>query len=92
MNLHIKRPKITVNQRIGSRKEVISGLYIWEISDNKTAYNEGCLYIIIISIKKLGGGRGIPFIGEFAYMRLRNVVQNSLYVAFVFTSLAICDF
>jgi len=24
-NLHIKRPRITVNQRIGSRKEAISG-------------------------------------------------------------------
>jgi len=32
-NLHIKRPRITVNQRIGSRKEIISGLHIHEIAD-----------------------------------------------------------
>jgi len=44
-NSHIKRPRVTVNQRIGSRKEVISGLHIREIADKKTAYNEGCLYI-----------------------------------------------
>ncbi len=43
-NLHIKRPRITVNQRIGSRKNAISGLHICKIADKKTAYNEGCLY------------------------------------------------
>jgi hypothetical protein len=47
-NLHIKRPRVTVNQRIGSRKEAISGshiyIYICKIADKKTAYNEGCLY------------------------------------------------
>ena len=42
-NLHIKRPRVTVNQRIGSRKEAISGSHIHEIADKKTAYNEGCL-------------------------------------------------
>jgi len=42
-NSHIKRPRITVNQRIGSRKEAISGSNIREITDKKTAYNEGCL-------------------------------------------------
>ncbi len=42
-NSHIKRPRVTVNHRIGSRKEVISGLHICEIADKKTAYNEGCL-------------------------------------------------
>jgi hypothetical protein len=45
-NLHIKRPRITVNQRIGSSKEAISGSHIREITDKKTAYNEGCLYFI----------------------------------------------
>jgi len=45
-NSHIKRPRITVNQRIGSRKEAISALHIREIADKKTAYNEGCLYCI----------------------------------------------
>jgi len=40
-NLHIKRPRVTVNQRIGSRKEAISGSHILEIADKKTAYNEG---------------------------------------------------
>jgi len=43
-NSHIKRPRITVNQRIGSRKEAISASHIHEIADKKTAYNEGCLY------------------------------------------------
>jgi len=44
-NLHIKRPRITVNQRIGYRKEAISGSHIREIADKKTAYNKGCLYL-----------------------------------------------
>jgi hypothetical protein len=44
-NSHIKRPRVTVNQRIGSRKEAISGSNILEIADKKTAYNEGCLYL-----------------------------------------------
>jgi hypothetical protein len=44
-NSHIKRPRITVNQTIGSRKEAISGSHIHEITDRKTAYNEGCLYL-----------------------------------------------
>jgi hypothetical protein len=44
MHSHIKRPRIKVNQRIGSRKEAISGSQIREIADKKTAYNEGCLY------------------------------------------------
>ncbi len=43
-NLHIKRPRVTVNHRIGSRKEAISGSHICKIADKKTAYNEGCLY------------------------------------------------
>jgi hypothetical protein len=42
-NSQIKRPRVTVNQRIGSRKEAISGSNIHEIADKKTAYNEGCL-------------------------------------------------
>jgi hypothetical protein len=44
-NLHVKRPRITVNQRIGSRKETISGLHIRKIADKKTACNEGLLYL-----------------------------------------------
>jgi hypothetical protein len=40
----MKRPRITVNQRIGYRKETISGSHIREIADKKTAYNEGYLY------------------------------------------------
>jgi hypothetical protein len=48
-NSHIKRPKVTVNQRIGSRKEVISGSHISEIADKKTAYNEGCLYLPLLN-------------------------------------------
>jgi len=43
-NSNIKRPRITVNQRIGYRKEAISGSHIREISDKKTVCNEGCLY------------------------------------------------
>jgi len=46
-NLHIKRPRITVNQRIGSRKETISGSHIHKIADKKTAYNENRLYMCV---------------------------------------------
>jgi len=48
-NSHIKRPRMTVNYRIGSRKKAISGSHIREIADKKTAYNEGCLYILPLS-------------------------------------------
>ncbi len=44
MNLHIKRPTITINKRIGSRKKDIFELHIFEFADKKTAYNEGRLY------------------------------------------------
>jgi hypothetical protein len=44
-NLHIKRPRVPVNQRIGSRKEAISVYHIRKIEDKKTAHNEGCLYV-----------------------------------------------
>ncbi len=56
-NSHIKRPRITLNQRIGSRKEAISGSHIHKIADKKTAYNEGCLYLLYQFyplLKKLG--------------------------------------
>ncbi len=36
-NSHIKRPSVTVNQRIGSREEAISGSHIPKIADKKTA-------------------------------------------------------
>jgi len=42
---HIKRPWITVNLWIGSRKMAISQLHIHEIADKKAAYNEGHLYL-----------------------------------------------
>jgi len=45
-NLHIKRTRITLNQRAGSRKEAISGSHICKIADKKTAFNKGCLYSI----------------------------------------------
>ncbi len=38
VNSHIKRPRMTVNYRIGSRKKAISGSHIREIADKKTAY------------------------------------------------------
>jgi len=44
MNSHIKRPRMTVNYMIGSRKKAISGSHIREIADKKSAYNEGHLY------------------------------------------------
>ena len=44
MNSHIRRPTITVNKRIGSRKKDIFESHIREFADKKTAYNEGCLY------------------------------------------------
>jgi len=44
MNSHIKRPRITKNKRIGSRKKPFFQSHIREITDKKTAYNEGHLY------------------------------------------------
>jgi len=41
--------RITVNYRIGSRKNPISQLHIRKIVDKKTAYNEGWLYEQIIA-------------------------------------------
>jgi len=38
MNSRIKRPRMTDNYRIGSRKKVISGSHIRKIADKKTAY------------------------------------------------------
>ncbi len=49
MNLHIKRPTITVNKRIGSRKKAIFQLHIREFADKNTAYNEGRLYAFNVS-------------------------------------------
>ena len=43
MNSHIKRPRNTINWRIGSRKKAIFQSHIREIADKKTAYNEGRL-------------------------------------------------
>jgi hypothetical protein len=48
MNSNIKRPRIVVNLRIGSRKMAISQLYICEIADKKVAYNEGLLYYKVV--------------------------------------------
>jgi len=44
INLHIKRPRITVNLRIGARKRAISQSHICKIAGKKAAYNEGHLY------------------------------------------------
>ncbi len=41
MNLNIKRPRNTINWRIGSRKKAIFQSHICEIADKKTAYNQG---------------------------------------------------
>jgi len=41
----IKRPRITINYRIGSRKKAIFQSYICEIADKKIAYNEGHLNV-----------------------------------------------
>ena len=43
-NSHIKRSRMTVDYRIGSRKMANSQSHIREIADKKTAYNEGRLY------------------------------------------------
>ncbi len=48
MILHIKRPRITVNYRIGSIKKHISQLHIPEIADKKTSYNKGKILLNII--------------------------------------------
>ncbi len=44
MKSHIKRTRMTVKWRIGSRKKDNSQSKICEIADKKTAYNEVCLY------------------------------------------------
>ncbi len=44
MNLHIRRPRITVNLRIGPRKMAISQSCIRKIAVKKVAFNEGLLY------------------------------------------------
>jgi len=51
-NSNKKRPRMTVNLRIGSRKKTISGSHILEIADKKTASNKGCLYSYLKSFKK----------------------------------------
>ena len=51
MNSNIKRPRITVNLRIGPRKMVISQSHMREIADKKVAYNEGLLYCKVIEGK-----------------------------------------
>ncbi len=43
-NLHMKRPRITINLKTGSRKMAISQLHICKIADKKAKYNEGCQY------------------------------------------------
>ncbi len=43
-NFCIKRPTITVNLRIGSRKMAISQSHIRKNANKKAAYNEGRLY------------------------------------------------
>jgi len=54
MNSHIKRPRMTANWRIGSRKKVYnSHSQIREIANEKTAYNEVCLYCKIVSLDQL---------------------------------------
>jgi len=39
-----KRPRITVNLRIGSRETAISQLHIHKITDKKATHNKGRLY------------------------------------------------
>ncbi len=43
MKLHIKRPRMTANWKIGFRKKGSSQSKIPKIADKKTAYNEVCL-------------------------------------------------
>ncbi len=50
MNSNIKRPRITVNLRIGSRKMAIFQLHIQKITDKKAAYNEGRLYRLLMNV------------------------------------------
>jgi len=69
-NLHIKRPRVTVNQRIGSRKEAISGSHILEIADKKTAYNEGCLYIHAFHLLFFSHNFSDNFVSRCRYVKL----------------------
>ena len=48
MNSHMKKPRMTVNYRIGSRKVANSQSHIREIGDKRTAYNEGRLYLFFL--------------------------------------------
>jgi len=48
MNSHLKRPTITVNKRIGSRKKAIFQSHIHKFADKKTAYNESRLYYYLL--------------------------------------------
>jgi len=52
-NLHIKRPRITVNKRIGSKKKTFLDHIYAKSQVRKTAYNEGCLYLhfVVVGIK-----------------------------------------
>jgi len=54
MNSRIKRPKITINLRIGSRKKTIFHTHISEMEDKKTAYNEGRVYSFFQYVTKIG--------------------------------------
>jgi len=46
-NLHIKKPRTTVNYRIGSRKRAISQSHIPKVADKKIAFNKGRLHFMI---------------------------------------------
>jgi hypothetical protein len=50
MKLQIKRPRITLNLRIGSRKMAISQLHIRKIADKKVACKEGCLHSVLLEM------------------------------------------
>ncbi len=48
MNLHIKRPRMTKNSRIGSINKDHSHPHICEFADKKTAYSEVRLYFLYL--------------------------------------------
>ncbi len=77
MKSHIKRPRMTANWRIGSRKKDDSQSQIREIADKKTAYNEVCLYTHLL--EKVGFFADIKIMGEKGLTRLLTS-ENEKYV------------
>jgi hypothetical protein len=74
MNSHIKRPRNTINWRIGSGKKAIFQSHIHEIADKKTAYNKGRLYICCPGVNFINALRA-----AFAHVDPKSVKRYQLF-------------